>query len=492
MTAMTARHRRLSPENRPLLPAVRAGGRGTAVITDHATLTYADLRATGAAVAQGIAEARRVAVWCEPGVATCIAVVGALLAGVEIVPINPKAGPRELEHVVEDSRPEVVLCDCTVHLPAALGTVPRLDVDLAGRAEDVAPEPSEEACALIMYTSGTTGLPKGVMLSRHALAANLDALTDAWDWTSADVVVHALPLFHVHGLVIGVLGALRLGGTVRLIRRFSAAAVVSALASGGTMFFGVPTMYRRLGAALRETPAYAGAVASARLLVSGSAALSKADHAVIASLTGQRVVERYGMTETLIISATRASGDRQHGSVGPPLNGVSVRLVDEVGRDIPRTNSHDAGEVWVRTPALFEAYLNQPEATATATRDGWFRTGDVASWGNNGALRLLGRSSTDVIKTGGFKVGAAEIEDVLRVHPDIADAAVTGEADGDLGERIVAWVVPSEGRQPSERDLIDYVASELSPHKRPRAIYYISTLPRNHLGKVLKRDLGKT
>jgi malonyl-CoA/methylmalonyl-CoA synthetase len=250
-------------------------------------------------------------------------------------------------------------------------------------------------------------------------------------------------------------------------------------------------MYHRLVAAPEPDPAIADALRRARLLVSGSAALPAADHERIEAATGQRVVERYGMTETLMNCAVRASEDRRPGFVGPPLDGVEVRLVDETGDVVPPedTTEDTIGEIQVRGPNLFTGYLNRPDATAAAhTADGWFVTGDVATRGAGGYLRIVGRKATDLIKSGGFKIGTGEIENVLLEHPAVAEVAVTGEPDPDLGERVVAWVVlatPTTGQE-----LADHVAAQLAPHKRPRAVRFLDALPRNDLGKVMKKRLA--
>jgi malonyl-CoA/methylmalonyl-CoA synthetase len=234
----------------------------------------------------------------------------------------------------------------------------------------------------------------------------------------------------------------------------------------------------------------AGALAKARLLVSGSAALSSTDHERIERATSQRVVERYGMTETLMTCSVRAEGDRRPGTVGPPLAGVEVRLVDEDGETVDASDGETVGEIHVRGPNVFVEYLNRPDATAEAFDGDWFRTGDVATREPDGYIRLIGRQSTDLIKSGGFKIGAGEIESALLEHPGIDDAAVTAEPDPDLGERIVAWIVPGAEPPPSEREVADHVAQLLTPHKRPRVVHYLDSLPRNDMGKVLKGSLS--
>jgi malonyl-CoA/methylmalonyl-CoA synthetase len=417
-------------------------------------------------------------------------VLGALAAGVPVVPINPKSGQRELEHIVSDSGPEVVMCGPDTDLPEALVELRRLDVDLGARDGGRLPQESGgEAPAIVIYTSGTTGPPKGAVLPRRAISSNLDALADAWDWTERDKVVHGLPLFHVHGLILGILGPIRRGGRVEHIGRFSSEGVARVLAHGATMVFGVPTMYHRLAEDAEARRDVAEALSGARLLVSGSAALSAADHERIARATGQQILERYGMTETLMNTSVRASGERRPGYVGPPLTGVELDLVDDDGEPIETSDDETIGEVRVRGPNLFTEYLNRPDATADAVRDGWFFTGDLATRAPDGYIRIVGRRSTDLIKSGGYKIGAGEIEMVLLDHPDVADVAVTGEVDPDLGERIIAWVVPALGTSPSQDELANHVAELLAPHKRPRDVRFVEELPRNEMGKVMKRAL---
>jgi malonyl-CoA/methylmalonyl-CoA synthetase len=307
------------------------------------------------------------------------------------------------------------------------------------------------------------------------------------------VLVHGLPLFHVHGLVLGVLGPLRLGGTVHHLGRFSSAAAAAALAGPATMLFGVPTMYHRIAEALPGDPQLAKALAGARLLVSGSAALPVHDHERIAAVTGRSVIERYGMTETLMLCSSRWTppeprpsvpfgGGPRPGTVGLPLKGVELRLVDE---------SDGIGEIQVRGPNLFTEYLNRPDATAAAFDGGWFRTGDMASLDADGYVRIVGRKATDLIKSGGYKIGAGEIENALLDHPGVREVAVTGEPDDDLGERIVAWIVPADPSEPpAPGELSAHVAAQLAPHKRPRDVRFLDALPRNDMGKVMKRALN--
>ena len=468
-----------------LFPALSDPSDRPAVRFPERTLSYRELRDAAAAVAAQVEGMERVAVWAVAEPETAAAVVGALLAAVPVTPINPKAGERELAHILSDSAPEAVLCPPGTELPGVRCTP--VDLEARGGA-DLPAEPDGEAPAIVVYTSGTTGPPKGAVLPRRSIASNLDALAEAWEWTDADVVAHGLPLFHVHGLILGTLGPVRRGGTAHHLGRFSPEALAAALEGDATTVFAVPTMYHRLAAEAEQRPDIARALGRARLLVSGSAALPAADHERIERLTGQRIAERYGMTETLMNTGVRASGERRPGYVGPPLRDVEIRLVDDNGRKIEDSDDETIGEIHVRGPNLFLEYLNRPDATAEAMAGGWFRTGDLATLAPDGYIRIVGRRATDLIKSGGYKIGAGEIENALLEHPAVAEAAVTGEPDDDLGERIVAWVVPS-GEAPSPRELADHVARLLTPHKRPRVVRYLDELPRNAMGKVVKKRL---
>jgi malonyl-CoA/methylmalonyl-CoA synthetase len=469
-----------APANRP---ALRFGDR---------SLTYGQLAAATGALAARLTPYDRVAVWATPELETAVAVVAALEAGVAAVPLNPKSGEKELGHILNDSAPGLLLAAPGAELPPALGDLERLDIDVHATG-GAAPEPraQDDDPALVVYTSGTTGPPKGAVIPRRAVATTLDALADAWQWTPDDVLVHGLPLFHVHGLVLGILGPLRRGGSVRHLGRFSTDGVARELNDGATMLFGVPTMYHRIAETLPEDPELAKALGGARLLVSGSAALPVHDHERITATTGRRVIERYGMTETLMNTSVRADGEPRAGTVGVPLPGVELRLVEEDGAPITSYDGETVGEIQVRGPNLFTEYLNRPDATAAAfTADGWFRTGDMAVRDADGYVRIVGRKATDLIKSGGYKIGAGEIENALLEHPGVREAAVTGEPDPDLGERIVAWIVAQDPQSPPQLDeLADHVARRLAPHKRPRVVHHIDSLPRNDMGKIMKRAL---
>ncbi|MFD4291914.1 acyl-CoA synthetase [Rhodococcus sp. NPDC058505] len=446
-----------------------------AVTIDGQVLSRSDLVGGAGALARRLAGARRVAVLAEPTASTVVAIVACLFAGVTVVPVPPDSGQAERDHILTDSGAQAWLG------AAPEGTtLPVVPVRLHARDWHTHPEPDPASIAFILYTSGTTGAPKGVLLSRRAIAAGLDGLAQAWQWTERDVLVHGLPLFHVHGLVLGVLGALRVGS--RLVHTGTPTPAAYA-AAGGTLYFGVPTVWSRIAGDAESARALAGA----RLLVSGSAPLPVPVFERITALTGLTPIERYGMSETMITLSTRVDGERRPGWVGVPVEGVTTRIVGEDG--LPAAHDGESiGGLQVRGPMLFDGYLNRPDATAASwTEDGWFITGDVAAIDAGGVHRIVGRESTDLIKSGGYRIGAGEVEASLLGHPSVTEVAVIGLPDDDLGQRIVAFVV-GDGVDPDA--LIAHVAGDLSAHKRPREIRVVDALPRNAMGKVQKTLLG--
>ncbi|TWS18535.1 acyl-CoA synthetase [Tsukamurella asaccharolytica] len=454
-------------------PAVTVGGR---------TLSRTELIGASTAVAErlnGLGVRGPVAVWAEPTLATVIAIVGGLRAGVPVVPVPPDSGSAEIAHVLTDSGAQAWLGG-TPGDPHGLPAVP---VREHARGWHALPEPPAAATALLMYTSGTTGAPKGVPIRRAAIAACIDGLADAWAWTANDTLVHGLPLFHVHGLILGVLGPLRVGSPLVHSGKPTPEAYAAA---GGTMYFGVPTVWSRIA----RDPESAAALRDARLLVSGSAPLPAPVFERIRELTGHEIVERYGMTETLITVSARVDGERRPGWVGLPITGVESRIIAESGEEAPH-DGEAIGALQIRGPMVGTQYLNRPDATAESwVGDGWFDTGDVAVIDAGGFHRIVGRASTDLIKTGGFRVGAGEIEAALLGHGDVREAAVVGLPDDDLGQRLVAYVVTDGARDDAAAAaIVEFVGKTLSKHKRPREIRFVDDLPRNPMGKVQKKLL---
>ena len=447
-----------------------------AVTIGDTALSRGDILGAATSVAERVAQADRLAVLATPSVKTVLAVVGCLIAGVTVVPVPPDAGPAEREHILRDSGAQAWLGEA----PEDTAGLQVLPVRQHARSWHSYPDPHPSSIAFVLYTSGTTGPPKGVLLSRQAIAADIDALADAWQWTWKDTLVHGLPLFHVHGLILGLLGPLRIGSPVIHTGKPTPALYAAAR---GSLYFGVPTVWSRIAADEDS----ARTLSTARLLVSGSAPLPVPVFEKLRALTGQAPIERYGMSETLITISTRADGERRPGSVGVPVKGVETRLRGENGEILPH-DGESVGALQVRGPMMFGGYLNNPEATAKSfTEDGWFDTGDVAVIDHDGFHRIVGRASTDLIKSGGYRVGAGEIETVLLGHTSVDEVAVIGVPDEDLGQRIVAYVV---GSDVEPQVLIDLVASELSIHKRPREIRVVESLPRNAMGKVQKKLLG--
>jgi fatty acid CoA ligase FadD36 len=459
-----------------LNPAAVAAGAdiGDAVRIGGVTLSRSDLVGAATSVAERIGGAGRIAVLATPTAATVLAVTGCLIAGVPFVPVPADVGVAERAHILTDSGAQAWLGEA----PADPAGLPHVPVRLHARSWHRYSEPGPQDTAMVIYTSGTTGPPKGTVLSRGAVAADLDALAQAWQWTPEDTLVHGLPLFHVHGLVLGLLGSLRVGNRFVHTGRPTPQAYAAAQ---GSLYFGVPTVWSRVVA----DSGAARALSGARLLVSGSAALPVPVFHRLAELTGHAPVERYGCTETLITVSTRADGERRPGWVGWPLRDMATRLIGEDGSPVPH-DGDTIGSLQVHTPTIFDGYLNRPDATAAAfDPDGWYRTGDAAVIGPDGMHRIVGRESVDLIKSGGYRIGAGEIETALLGHPGVDEVAVVGISDEDLGQRIVAFVVGDAAAE----ELIEFVAQQLSVHKRPREIRRVDSLPRNAMGKVVKNDL---
>jgi malonyl-CoA/methylmalonyl-CoA synthetase len=409
-----------------------------------------------------------------------IAHVAALRSGIVVVPANTAYRERELAHIVTDARPKAALVDDADRarwISAAAGpatVVVGPDVDLPDGDPAVIDAIAPDDPALIGYTSGTTGSPKGAVLTHANLLAGSESVRLAWRWTGSDRLVLALPLFHVHGLCVGLHGTLLAGASAVLLPRFDVDAVLDA-ASGhdASLFFGVPTMYHRLAQSARVSE-----LAALRLCVSGSAPLPAELHRALAERGGQQVLERYGMTETLMNVSNPYDGERRGGSVGLPLPGVQLRLSN--GKE---------GEIQLRGPNVFAGYWERAQATAESFSDGWFCTGDLGRLDPDGYLRILGRSK-ELIISGGFNVYPREVEEVLLDHPAVAEVAVVGTPSDEWGEVVTAFVVPT-GAGPPADVLLAFAAERLAPFKRPRLVHFVDTLPRNALGKVLKHELAR-
>ncbi len=444
--------------------------------------------------AHGVPRGARIAVLAEAHSEAVALMLGIYRAGLVHVPINPRYRGAELRHVVDDCAASLLLCDRSLadeRLDALPQTLPRFGLQPdsalpqleAGPARPPDDALADEETALLVYTSGTTGRSKGVRLSLHGVIGNIGSLTELWRWSADDVLSLALPLFHVHGLCIGIHGALLHGMPIRLHRRFDPASIVADFDRGATIFMGVPTMYDRLLEHLDAHPDDGAVLSRGRLFTAGSAALRPALLKRWEAHTGHRILERYGMSETLITLSNPHDGERRPGAVGHPVPGCEARVVDEHGQDVERGT---LGELWIRGPWLMQGYWGRDEDTKDSFTDGWFRTGDVVVSDPDGYLRIVGRRSTDIIKSGGFKIAAPEIEEVLREHPDVRDAAVVGLPDERWGERIGAAIVSTEGSSPSLEPLAAWVGERLADYKKPRQLSVVDALPRNALGKVQK------
>ncbi|SRR6266550_5219813 len=477
----------------------------TAVVAAEGTFTYRDLIEASERVAACLLNGRadlveaRVAFLVPAGWHYVATQWGIWRAGGVAVPLATSHPPAELEHVIQDAEPEIVVAH-----PELADTLRDLDRVKAVRLIEIpqtlehpkhhAPRTGvdEGRRALIVYTSGTTGKPKGVVTTHANLRAQVTSLITAWEWTADDAILLALPLHHVHGIVNVLTCALWAGARCEMLPKFDAARVWSRLAGGDlTLFMAVPTIYTKLIAAWDAAPveqqrAWSAGCARLRLMVSGSAALPVPTLERWKTISGHTLLERYGMTEFGMALSNPVRGERRPGFVGTPLPGVEARLVDEQGGALAPGAS---GELEVRGPGVFLEYWRQPEATTAAFRDGWFRTGDVAVV-EDGAYRLLGRSSVDIIKSGGYKISALEIEAVLRAHPAVAECAVVGIADAEWGEKICVAVEP-RGAELTLADLQAWAKEHLAPYKLPRALRCVAALPRNAMGKVTKPDVAK-
>lgn len=468
------------------------------------TLRYGDLLRMARVwaahyAALGVGRGDRVGLFLPGSPAFLGAYLGAQLQGAAVVLMNTQYRQHELRHILGDSEPSVVVTDDAgadqlrlIESPPSLVHV-LSEAWTPGGIEPL-PElptlPASDDLAILAYTSGTTGRAKGAMLTHGCLAANIAAVTAAWHWTAADRLLLTLPLFHIHGLGVGVHGTLFVGASLELWPRFAPDEALRALASGGfTLFFGVPTMYTRLIAAARAAPDLARQAGQRmRLFVSGSAALSPQTFAEFEELFGQRILERYGMTETGMNMTNPYEGERRPGTVGMPFPGQEARVVDvQTRQPLP---DGAIGEIQVRGPHVCAGYWRNPEATAEVFHpDGWFSTGDLGWRSADGYYTITGRAK-ELIISGGYNIYPREIEEVLLSHPAVAECAVFGLPDAEFGERVAAAIVPHDpAAPPSLEELNAFCRERLAAYKRLREVYVVPSLPRNAMGKVQKHLL---
>ena len=447
---------------------------------DGAWLSAAELEErTGTVAARyaaaGLRPGDRLLVSATASVDLAVAHVAALRLGLVVVPVNTAFGAAEIGAVATAADPALAVLEDPGRLPRVPSTGVAVDLP-DGPAPDLDVAGPDDT-ALLVFTSGTTGTPKGVALSHGNLLATSASIEAAWRWTPGDRLLLALPLFHVHGLGVGLHGTLLAGASAVILPRFGVDAVLDGIAATrATLMFGVPTMWVRLAASTRV--AELGAL---RLCVSGSAPLDPSTFAALEAGIGSPVIERYGMTETGMLVSNPYDGDRRAGSVGLALPGVEVRLDDREGAGEP------SGEILVRGPNVFGGYLGGVGADAF-TADGWFRTGDLGRADPDGYLRIVGRAK-ELIITGGFNVYPRDVEEVLRDHPGVRDVAVVGVPDPEWGERVVACVVASDTSATAAAALLAWAAERLAPYKRPREIRFVDDLPRNAMGKVVRAAL---
>lgn len=481
---------------------VRAEGRDdrVAIIAPEGVFTYEELLDASAVGATRLLAGRddlgsaRICYLVPPGWDYIACQWSVWRAGGHGVPLATSHPPAELAYVLDDAEPEAVVAHPTlvgrIRAAADERRIPVLQTPALLRPGPAAhlPDIDEGRPALMLYTSGTTGRPKGVVSSHANLRAQVEALTTAWGWSADDHILLHLPLHHVHGIVNILMSALWNGATCEILPRFRAVDVWERLARGEvTLYMAVPTVYQRLiqsweEAEPRTREAWSAGAHACRLMVSGSAALPVPILERWETISGHRLLERYGMTEIGMGLSNPLEGERRPGFVGRPLPGMEVRLVE----DGQKVDEGTPGEIQVRGPAVFERYWRRPEETAEAfTDDGWFRTGDRAVV-EDGAYRILGRSSVDILKTGGEKVSALEIEDVLRSFEGVGDCAVVGVPDPAWGDRVCAALVPRRGADIDTEALRAFARDRLAPYKVPKDFLVVADLPRNAMGKVTK------
>lgn len=488
----------------PLVARAREHVERTAIIATEGIFTYRDLLHVSSQVAACILDSaddlqqQRVAFLIPPGFQYVATQWGIWRAGGVAVPLCVSHPCPELEYVIEDSGATIIIAHPnfeTILRPVALARGLRfiLTTEMLDAAETALPSVGIDRRAMILYTSGTTSKPKGVVTTHQNIQAQVTSLISAWEWASEDWILHVLPLHHIHGIVNVLTCALWAGARCEMVPKFDTQAVWERIIEGNlTLFMAVPTIYTKLIAAWEAAPpdrqkAMSDGCAKMRLMVSGSAALPVQVLEKWKTISGHFLLERYGMTEIGMALSNPLQGQRLPGYVGTPLPEVEVRLVDENSNLV---ESGTPGEIQVKGPSVFLEYWGKPEATEKTFRDRWFCTGDIAVV-ENGSYRILGRSSVDIIKTGGYKVSALEIEEVLRTHADIQECAVVGVADAEWGERVCAALVLKQGSSLTLEALRSWAKNRLGVYKIPSKILMVYDLPRNAMGKVIKPKVAE-
>jgi malonyl-CoA/methylmalonyl-CoA synthetase len=491
------------PSPLALIQNARRYDKRIAVVDAQGEHTYNDLLDASSRVAAALLAGsrdlceERVAFAVTPGFEWVTTQWGIWRAGGIAVPLPANAARPELEYMLDDTRASIVVFDEAASaqlapIAAARGIRMMASDQRSSAPAAELPELALERRAMILYTSGTTSKPKGVVTNHANITAQITTLVKAWEWAESDVTVSCLPLHHVHGIINVVSCALWSGARLHMLPRFDAHAIWELIGRDVlTVFMAVPTIYVKLIAAWEEASPerrkdLSRSCARLRLMVSGSAALPVSTLKQWEAIGRHTLLERYGMTEIGMALSNPLHGKRVPGSVGTPLPGVEIQLAGESGELVAEGT---AGEIQVRGPGVFAEYWGKPEATGDAFRDGWFLTGDTAIL-EGGVYRILGRTSIDILKTGGHKVSALEIEETLRMHPDIAECAVVGVPDPEWGEIVAAALVLREGRSLDLASLRSWGREFLASYKLPTKLLLVDALPRNAMGKIVKPRVG--
>jgi len=449
----------------------------------------------------GVEPGHRVAMQCEKSVEALALYLACLRLGALFLPLNTAYMPAEIDYFIGDAEPTVVVSSmqaedqiapiCAQHKATLFTLGENSDgtlIDAAKTASPICPvaERGPDDLAAILYTSGTTGRSKGAMLSNKNLLSNAESLSEAWRFTSKDRLLHALPIFHAHGLFVAVNVSLNVGASMIFLPKFDIDVVMDKIGDATTMM-GVPTFYTRMLADARCTPENLGHM---RLFVSGSAPLLAETHREFEDKTGQRILERYGMTETTMSSSNPYDGERRAGTVGFPLPNIELRVVDpETGDNLPNGN---IGNLEVRGPNVFQGYWRMPEKTAEEFReDGFFITGDIAKIDQDGYITIIGRSK-DLVISGGYNVYPKEVESEIDDLDGVNESAVIGVPHPDFGEAVVAVIVPQPGGKLTADQIISALQQRLAKFKCPKRVFFVDALPRNTMGKVQKNEMRKS